>query len=96
MKKALQTASTVRQLEDIPNVGKAVADMLRRAGIATPDGLRGRDPYELYAELNAAAGIRHDPCLLDTFIAVSRFMAGGPAKPWWDYTAERKARLGQK
>jgi hypothetical protein len=36
---------------------------------------------------------RHDPCLLDTFIAAVRFMDGEPARPWWAYTAERKRAL---
>lgn len=95
MKKSGQTPATVRRLEDIPNIGKAVADDLRRIGIVAPAALCGRDPYDLYAELNAATGVRHDPCMLDTFIAATRFMAGEPARPWWAYTAERKARLGQ-
>jgi len=87
------SAATVRRLEDLPNVGAAVAVELRRIGITAPAGLVGRDPFELYAELNALTGIRHDPCLLDTFIAVTRFMAGEAARPWWAYTAERRARL---
>ena len=57
-----------------------------------PDALVGRDPWAMYAELNARCGVRHDPCLLDTFIAATRFMAGEPMRPWWHYTAERKAR----
>ncbi len=93
MKKMQHSAATVRRLEDLPNVGAAVAADLRRIGIATPAGLAGRDPFALYAELNAVTGIRHDPCMLDTFIAVTRFMAGDAARPWWAYTAERKARL---
>ena len=96
MSKFQQTPATVRRLEDIPNIGKAVADDLRRIGVATPVDLWGRDPYALYAGLNAATGMRHDPCVLDTFIAATRFMAGEAARPWWAYTAERKARLGQK
>ena len=35
---------------------------------------------------------RHDPCLLDTFVAAIRFMGSEPARPWWAYIAERKAR----
>jgi hypothetical protein len=35
-----------------------------------------------------------DPCVLDTFIAITRFMGGEAAKPWWAYTAERKKRFG--
>lgn len=92
MKKSAHTPDTVRRLEDIPNVGSAVADELRALGITAPGGLVGRDPWALYAELNARRGFCHDPCLLDTFIAATRFMAGEPARPWWHYTAERKAR----
>ena len=69
-----------------------MADELRALGITAPIGLVGRDPWALYAELNARRGFCHDPCLLDTFIAATRFMAGEPARPWWHYTAERKAR----
>ena len=58
--------------------------------------LRGRDPYALYDELCRATGIRHDPCLLDTFIAAVRFMEGEPKKPWWKYTAERKRVMAKR
>ena len=92
MKKSAHTPATVRRLEDIPNVGARVAGLLRRLDITAPGGLVGRDPWQMYAELNARSGVRHDPCLLDTFIAATRFMAGEPPRPWWDYTAERKAR----
>ena len=83
----------MKTLEDIPNVGKAVAADLRRIGVRTPRALAGRDPYKLYAALNRATGVRHDPCVLDTFIAAVRFMEGGSAVPWWHYTAERKRTL---
>jgi Pathogenicity locus len=39
---------------------------------------------------------RDDPCLLDTFIAAVRYMAGEPKKPWWKYTAERKRELAAR
>jgi predicted flap endonuclease-1-like 5' DNA nuclease len=80
-------------LEDIPNVGPSIAGDLRRLGIRAPRELTGRDPYALYEALNRATGTRHDPCLLDTFIAAVRFMEGAPARPWWKYTAERKRTL---
>ena len=38
-------------------------------------------------------GVRHDPCVIDTFIAAVRFAEGGPPVPWWRYTAERKQAL---
>ncbi len=39
---------------------------------------------------------RHDPCVIDVFIAAVRFMGGEPAKPWWKYTPERKQTLAAK
>lgn len=81
------------ELEQLPNVGPAVAARLRRVGIRSPQDLCGRDPYQMYDELCRITAARHDPCLLDTFIAAVRFMNGSPAKPWWAYTAERKRHL---
>jgi hypothetical protein len=86
----------VAQLQHIPNVGPAVAADLRRLGIMSPDELLGRDPYAMYDDLCRITGQRHDPCLLDTFIAAVRFMEGGPKKPWWKYTAERKRELAAR
>jgi len=86
----------IARLEDIPNVGPAIAADLRRLGITTPSELPGRDPYPMYDDLCRITGQRHDPCLLDTFIAVVRYMEGGPKKPWWKYTAERKRELAAR
>jgi hypothetical protein len=87
---ALRSRPLPPRLEDLPNVGPAVAADFRRLGIGTPDEIRGRDPYMLYHDLCRATHSLHDPCMLDTFIAVVRYVDGGPAKPWWHYTAERK------
>jgi hypothetical protein len=83
----------IATLEDLPNVGRAVAADLRELGIRVPAHLKRKDPYALYDALNRRTGVRHDPCLLDTFIAAVRFVEGGPAKPWWAYTPERKRTL---
>src|SRR5579862_5223282 len=79
--------------EQLPNVGPAVAAFPWRVEVRRPLELLGRDPYEMFEELCRVTGKRHDPCLLDTFIAAVRFMGGEPAKPWWAYTAERKKRM---
>src|ERR1700749_4423802 len=84
------------ELEDIPNIGPAVAGDLRQLGIKSPADLPGRDPYAMFDDLCRITGQRHDPCLLDTFIAAVRFMEGGPKKPWWKYTAERKRELAAR
>jgi Pathogenicity locus len=86
----------VASLEDIPNVGPAIAADLRQLGIKLPDELLGRDPYSMYDDLCRITRQRHDLCLLDTFIAAVRFMAGEPKKPWWKYTSERKREMAAR
>src|SRR2546430_13357459 len=83
----------VDRLENIPNIGPAIAADLRKLGITTPGELPGCDPYALYDDLCRITGQRHDPCLLDAFIAAVRFMAGEPKQPWGKYTAGRKREL---
>jgi len=88
-----ESAHNAVRLEDIPNIGPSIADDLRALDIFEPMQLVGKDPYALYRRLGEITGVVHDPCLCDTFIAAVRFMEGGPPRPWWYYTAERKARL---
>jgi hypothetical protein len=33
--------------------------------------------------------------VLDTFMAATDFMRGGPPARWWSYTAQRKAVYGE-
>jgi hypothetical protein len=81
---------TVSKLTDLPNIGKAMAADLLLLGINHPRELRGKDAYQLYDELCRITGKKHDPCVIDVFLSVVDFMAGGDAQPWWKYTAERK------
>ena len=69
-------------LRQLPNVGPAVARMLTRLGVERADDLRGQDPERLFQRLCDLDGTRHDPCLLDTFVAVVDYANGAPARPW--------------
>jgi len=89
------TAEDCLVLEQLPNVGPAMAADLRLLDIHTPQALRGRDGLQLYHALCTATGQRHDPCVLDTLLAVVDFMNGAPPAPWWAYTKQRKAMVGQ-
>ena len=80
-------------LTHLPNVGKSLAGDLRLIGIDCPAKLRGRDPYEMYETLCEVTGLRHDPCVIDVFISVTRFINGEPAVAWWQFTDERKKTL---
>ena len=93
MNPAKVVRARVRCLTDLPNVGPATAADLRLLGINLPSQLAGRDPWAMYAQLCHLTGEQHDPCVIDVFLSVTRFMAGEDARPWWDYTAERKRTL---
>ena len=80
----------LNKLTDLPNIGISIAGDLQQLGIYSPQDLVGRDPYAMHAELNAITKIQHDPCIIDVFISVTRFMAGEAPRPWWDYSSERK------
>ncbi len=81
-----------RALQEIPNVGPAIACDLLRLGISSRADLVGHDPTALYTRLCEMDGVRHDPCVLDTFSAVVAYANGEPAQPWWFFSRQRKAR----
>jgi Pathogenicity locus len=80
-------------LTDLPNSGKAGAADLRLLGIHEPSQLIGKCPFEMYEMLCKKTAARHDPCVIDVFISVTRFMNGEEAQPWWKFTEERKPKL---
>lgn len=94
MNPAKVNRSKLGKLTDLPNIGTAIAADLRLLGIEKPDDLAGRSPLELYHMLSSIKGMRQDPCLLDVFISITRFMNGEEPRPWWHYTAERKREFG--
>lgn len=85
-----------RRLQQLPNIGPAMADDLMRLGIINADQLATHDPDQLYDDLCRLDGTTHDPCVLDTFMAAIDAARGLPARPWWDYTPIRKARQASK
>ena len=93
MNPAKVNRSRLGKLTDLPNIGPACAKDLQRLGIEKPDQLKGQSGYELYDRLCEVTGMRHDPCMLDTFLSVTDFMNGNKPRPWWDFTDERKRTL---
>jgi hypothetical protein len=87
-------AAEAQALEQLPNIGPSLAADLRSIGVAHPRELAHRDAFVLYQALCAKTGKRQDPCVLDTFMAVTDFMRGAAPSPWWHYTAQRKALYG--
>lgn len=76
-------------LQSIPGVGPSIASDLRRLGIRRPADLAGRDPQELYDELESAAGHHQDRCVLYVFRAAVHHAGGADGDPelakWWNW-----------
>ena len=81
------------QLEDLPNIGKAIANDLRLIGILNPGQLADNEPLETFFKLADVMGHRHDPCVLYTLISVKHFFVSGETQPWWKFTEEGKSLL---
>ena len=88
-------AADCQALEQLPNIGPALAANLRLIGVHHPRDLHDKDAFALYQRLCAATGQRQDPCVLDTFMAATDFMRGAAPAPWWKYTPQRKALFGR-
>ncbi len=83
----------IKRFQEIPNVGKAIEKDFILIGLKEPIELINKDPYLMYNELCKVTQQRHDPCVIDVFISAVNYMNGGPAKKWWEFTKERKAKL---
>ena len=94
MNPAKVSRNKLEKLTDLPNIGPAIAGDLHLLGIEKPDDLAGRSPLELYHMLSSIKGRCQDPCLLDVFISITRFMGGEDPRSWWHYTSERKRMFG--
>jgi hypothetical protein len=89
-----RSAAECEALEQLPNIGPSLAADLRLLGVLHPRELASKDAFVLYQGLCARTGRRQDPCVLDTFMAATDFMRGAEPRPWWTYTAQRKAVYG--
>jgi nucleotidyltransferase/DNA polymerase involved in DNA repair len=60
-------AQQADELRTIPGVGQSLAADLRLLGIEEVADLRGRDPEQLYADLQERVGRHVDRCVLSVF-----------------------------
>jgi len=82
-----------RELEELPNIGKAIAADLRAVGITEPSQLAEAEPLSVYTRLAGVMAERHDPCVLYTLLAARHFLDGGQARPWWEFAAQGRRLL---
>ena len=81
------------KLTALPNIGKAIASDLHAIGICSPADIKGVDALNIFNDLKAVMGHRHDPCVYYTLLSVKHFMDTGESLPWWKFTAKGKADL---
>jgi len=82
-----------QRLEDLPNIGKAIANNLRAIGVLTASQLKTDDPLTIYLNLAKPMGKRHDPCVLYTLMAAKHFLVTGEKLAWWKFTEQGKSLL---
>lgn len=88
------TRQTWLQLQQLPHVGPATAEDLVRLGVRSVDHLAHQDPVALYRRITELDGVRHDPCVQDTFAAAIHAARTGSDIPWWHWSRERNAVAG--
>lgn len=78
------------KFEDIPNVGPRVANDLKILGFKKPIDLKTFNAFQMYEKLCKKTKVRHDPCLLDVFLAIEDFVKNKRSMKWFHYTEGRK------
>src|SRR3989338_3237868 len=88
MKKGLNNAAMNNPLRAIPGFGQASIRDLNELGIFAVSDLMGKNPEDLYAQLEQKVGAHVDRCVLYGFREADYFAEGGsePEKlEWWNW-----------
>ncbi|MBN1508980.1 MAG: DUF4332 domain-containing protein [Sedimentisphaerales bacterium] len=77
------------ELEQIPGVGKAIAEDLRHMGITSARQLKGKDPEELYEQLCNFKASPVDRCMLYVLRCAVYYASTPDPDPdllqWWSW-----------
>ena len=90
MKMAMTSKRDVlRELRQIPGVGKSIAEDLWNLNIRSVRDLRGRKPERMYLDHCRQRGMEVDRCLLYVFRCAVYFASTKRPKPgllkWWNW-----------
>ena len=96
----LDLSRSLKELREIPGVGKSIAMDLVNIGIRSVSDLAGRSPEDLFDASNKFAGVVQDRCLLYVF-RLAVYWAETPAagrRPellkWWNWKEDKLIMLG--
>jgi hypothetical protein len=87
---------SLKQLQEIPGVGKSISEDLWELGIRRVADLKGRDPEKLYEKRCTQIGTRIDPCLLYVFRGAVYYASHTRHDPellkWWNWKDRSSTR----
>ena len=79
----------IKELQEIPGVGKSIANDLYELGIRTVKDLKGKDPERLYLKRCSQQGTQIDRCLLYVFRCAIYFAShkrhDEERLKWWNW-----------
>ena len=87
---------SLKELQEIPGVGKSISMDLWELGIRHVRDLKGKDPEKLYEKRCAQVGTRIDPCLLYVFRGAVYYASHTRHDPellkWWNWKDRTSVR----
>ena len=93
-------ALSLKDLRQIPGVGKSISIDLWNIGIRSVAELAGRKPDDLYEASNKLAGVVQDRCLLYVFRLAVYWAETAPEArhpellKWWNWKEDKLISLG--
>jgi hypothetical protein len=79
----------LKQLRQIPGIGKTIAQNLYGLGLRAVKDLEGRDPGKMYLEHCAQKGMKIDRCMLYVFRCAVYYASNERHDPellkWWNW-----------
>ncbi len=85
----MKRAESLKELQRIPGVGKAIAKDLYGLGITSVGALKGRNPEQLYKRLCRQQSWHIDRCMLYVFRCAVYFASQTRHDParlrWWNW-----------
>ena len=89
MKSTELPKAILKDLMQIPGVGKSIAGDLINIGITSVEDLKDRDPQKLYDKSNKRAGVIQDRCLLYVFRCAVYYASNekhtAEKLKWWNW-----------
>ena len=94
--------SSIRELQQIPGVGRSIANDLWELGYTSIQDIKGQDPELMYILSNNLRKQVQDICLLYTFRCAVYFANADPKKhkpeklKWWNWMDKKKVSSEMK